>query len=87
MAYLFSYGAYMLNRGSEVVQDSISNPARTDFLQGRSKYLNAISGASFGLGYLIFMVRKNQVPPAGVNIKLQKFQVAQVLPKGTVKSA
>jgi preprotein translocase subunit YajC len=24
---------------------------------------------------------------AGVNIKLQKFQVAQVLPKGTVKSA
>ncbi len=53
MAYLFSYGAYMLNRGSEVVQDGISNPARTDFLQARSKYLNAISGASFGLGYLI----------------------------------
>ena len=24
---------------------------------------------------------------AGVNVKLQKFQVAQVLPKGTVKSA
>jgi len=24
---------------------------------------------------------------SGVNIKLQKFQVAQVLPKGTVKSA
>jgi preprotein translocase subunit YajC len=24
---------------------------------------------------------------AGVNIKLQKFQIAQVLPKGTVKSA
>lgn len=53
MAYLFSYGAYMLNRGSEVVQDSISNPARTDFLQGRSKYLAAISGASFGVGYLL----------------------------------
>ena len=53
MAYLFSYGAYMLNRGSEVVQDGISNPVRTDFLQGRSKYLNAISGASFGVGYLI----------------------------------
>jgi 4-hydroxybenzoate polyprenyltransferase len=53
MAYLFSYGAYMLNRGSEVVQDGISNPVRTDFLHGRSKYLNAISGASFGLGYLI----------------------------------
>jgi hypothetical protein len=24
---------------------------------------------------------------SGVNVKLQKFQVAQVLPKGTVKSA
>jgi 4-hydroxybenzoate polyprenyltransferase len=53
MAYLFSYGAYMLNRGTEVTQDGISNPARTDFLQGRSRYLTAISGASFGVGYLI----------------------------------
>jgi hypothetical protein len=53
MAYLFSYGAYMLNRGTEVTQDGVSNPARTDFLQGRSRYLTAISGASFGAGYLI----------------------------------
>ena len=30
MAYLFSYGAYMLNRGSEVDQDRISNPGRTN---------------------------------------------------------
>ena len=34
MAYLFSYGAYMLNRGSEVTQDSISNPGRTNYLSG-----------------------------------------------------
>jgi len=53
MAYLFSYGAYMLNRGTEVTQDGVSNPQRTDFLQTRSRYLTAISGASFGVGYLI----------------------------------
>ena len=53
MAYLFSYGAYMLNRGVEVSQDSISDPARTRFLQGRSKYLTAISIASFGAGYVL----------------------------------
>jgi len=53
MAYLFSYGAYMLNRGAEVSQDSISDPTRTSFLQGRSKYLTAISAVSFGIGYLL----------------------------------
>jgi 4-hydroxybenzoate polyprenyltransferase len=53
MAYLFSYGAYMLNRGAEVSQDSISDPARTSFLQGRSKYLTAISIVSFGIGYVL----------------------------------
>jgi 1,4-dihydroxy-2-naphthoate octaprenyltransferase len=53
MAYLFSYGAYMLNRGSEVTQDSISNPGRTNYLMGRSKYLTIISATSFGIGYVI----------------------------------
>ncbi len=53
MAYLFSYGAYMLNRGSEVTQDSISNPGRTKYLSGRSKYLPIISAVSFGIGYVI----------------------------------
>jgi 4-hydroxybenzoate polyprenyltransferase len=53
MAYLFSYGAYMLNRGAEVSQDSISDPVRTGFLRSRSKYLAAISGVSFAIGYLI----------------------------------
>jgi 4-hydroxybenzoate polyprenyltransferase len=53
MAYLFSYGAYMLNRGSEVKQDSISNPGRTNYLLGRAKYLTIISAASFGVGYII----------------------------------
>jgi 4-hydroxybenzoate polyprenyltransferase len=53
MAYLFSYGAYMLNRGSEFDQDSVSNPSRTNYLQGRSKFLTVISAISFGLGYII----------------------------------
>ncbi|MGI0091741.1 MAG: UbiA family prenyltransferase, partial [Nitrososphaerales archaeon] len=53
MAYLFSYGAYMLNRGSEVSQDLVSNPTRTNYLQGRTKYLTVISGVSFGIGYVI----------------------------------
>jgi 4-hydroxybenzoate polyprenyltransferase len=53
MAYLFSYGAYMLNRGSEVTQDSVSNPGRTNYLLGRSKYLSIISAVSFGIGYVI----------------------------------
>ncbi len=53
MAYLFSYGAYMLNRGSEVAQDSVSDPARTNYLQGRSRYLMVISGLCFGIGYLL----------------------------------
>lgn len=53
MAYLFSYGAYMLNRGSEVTQDSVSNPGRTNYLLARSKYLTIISAVCFGIGYVI----------------------------------
>jgi 4-hydroxybenzoate polyprenyltransferase len=53
MAYLFSYGAYMLNRGAEVSQDSISDPRRTNFLRGRSRFLKIISASSFALGYVL----------------------------------
>ena len=53
MAYLFSYGAYMLNRGAEVSQDTISDPSRTSFLRGRSKYLTTIASVAFGVGYLL----------------------------------
>lgn len=53
MAYLFSYGAYMLNRGSEVTQDKMSNPVRTNYLLPRSKYLPMIAAISFGIGYSI----------------------------------
>ena len=53
MAYLFTYGAYMLNRGSEVSQDVISSPLRTTYLTRRSGHLTTISATCFGLGYLI----------------------------------
>ena len=53
MAYLFSYGAYMLNRGSEFVQDNLSNPDRTNHLNSRRKFLTKIAVASFGAGYTI----------------------------------
>lgn len=53
MAYLFTYGAYMLNRGSEVSQDLISSPLRTTYLTRRSGHLTTISATCFGLGYLI----------------------------------
>ena len=43
----------MLNRGAEVTQDSISDPRRTSFLQGRSRYLKLISAASFAAGYVL----------------------------------
>ena len=53
MAYLFTYGAYMLNRGSDITQDIISNPVRTHYLTGRGKYLTTISGICFAIGYVV----------------------------------
>jgi 4-hydroxybenzoate polyprenyltransferase len=53
MAYLFTYGAYMINRGSEVSEDRISNPLRTGYLVKRSRYLTPISIACFVVGYSI----------------------------------
>jgi len=57
MAYLFSFGAYMLNRASDIEEDSISNPARTTYLGGRRRYLPAIVGISFLLGYALAALR------------------------------
>ena len=51
MAYLFSYGAYMMNRSMEIDQDAVSHPERTALLGGRRRYLPMISGGCFLLGY------------------------------------
>ncbi len=53
MAYLFSYGAYTINRSSEIEQDALSNPTRTRRLAARRKYLPAIATACFAVGYAL----------------------------------
>lgn len=53
MAYLFSYGAYMMNRSAEIDVDSVSHPERTAHLSTRRKYLPVISGSCFLVGYVI----------------------------------
>lgn len=57
MAYLFSYGAYTVNRISDIEQDAVSNPERTGHLAGRRRYLAAIAALYFGLGYLMAALR------------------------------
>lgn len=53
MAYLFSYGAYTMNRGAEMNVDVISHPKRTAHLVPRRRYLPAISVGCFLLGYAL----------------------------------
>jgi 4-hydroxybenzoate polyprenyltransferase len=53
MAYLFSFGAYMINRASEIGQDSVSNPQRTEYLSRRKARLPLIAGIAFALGYVL----------------------------------
>jgi 4-hydroxybenzoate polyprenyltransferase len=51
MAYLFSYGAYTINRSTEFDADAVSHPERTALLGTRRRYLPYISGGCFLLGY------------------------------------
>ena len=53
MAYLFSYGAYMMNRTAEIDQDLTSHPERTALMSRRKRYLPLISGGCFILGYVL----------------------------------
>ena len=57
MAYLFTNGAYTINRASEADQDEVSHPQRTAYLRRRRAYLPAIAAACFGLGYLLAFER------------------------------
>lgn len=57
MAYLFSYGAYMVNRSSDFDQDRVSHLDRTAYLEGRRRLLPAIAVASFGVGYVLAFLR------------------------------
>ena len=53
MAYLFSFGAYMMNRSAEMDQDLASHPERTNYLATRRKVLPGVVAASFLIGYAL----------------------------------
>ena len=57
MAYLFSYGAYMVNRVSDFDEDRVSHLDRTAYLEGRRRSLPAIALVSFGVGYVLALLR------------------------------
>lgn len=57
MAYLFSYGAYTINRAADFEEDKVSHPERTSFLEGRRKYLAEAAAYSFLLGYFLAILR------------------------------
>jgi 4-hydroxybenzoate polyprenyltransferase len=53
MAYLFSFGAYMMNRSAEMDKDLASHPERTNYLATRRSILPAVVAASFLVGYVL----------------------------------
>lgn len=53
MAYLFSFGAYMMNRSAEMDLDLASHPERTTYLARRRKALPGVVAGSFVLGYAL----------------------------------
>lgn len=57
MAYLFSFGAYSVNRLSDYEQDAVSNPGRTTYLASRRRLLPLIAGLCFGVGYVLAILR------------------------------
>ncbi len=57
MAYLFSFGAYSINRMSDFEEDRVSHPDRTAHLEGRRRGLIAIAAASFLVGYSLALLR------------------------------
>lgn len=69
MAYLFSLGAYLINRVSDFKQDEISHPDRTAYIRGRLGLLKGISAACFAAGYLLAILR-NLIFFAGLLVPL-----------------
>jgi 4-hydroxybenzoate polyprenyltransferase len=57
MAYLFSFGAYSINRVSDFGQDAVSHPDRTTYLAPRIKALKWASAGCFLLGYILAFER------------------------------
>jgi 4-hydroxybenzoate polyprenyltransferase len=57
MAYLFSLGAYLINRISDFGQDEVSHPDRTAYIRGRLGFLKGISALCFAVGYVLALLR------------------------------
>jgi 4-hydroxybenzoate polyprenyltransferase len=57
MAYLFSFGAYSINRVSDFAQDVVSHPDRTAYLAPRVRALKWASAGCFLVGYLLALAR------------------------------
>ena len=57
MAYLFSLGAYSINRVSDFAQDAVSHPDRTAYLAPRVRALKWVSAGCFLVGYALALAR------------------------------
>lgn len=57
MAYLFSLGAYTINRISDFEEDRVSHPDRTSYLERRKGSLKWIAAGCFLLGYSLAFLR------------------------------
>jgi 4-hydroxybenzoate polyprenyltransferase len=85
MAYLFSLGAYSINRISDFEQDAVSHPDRTAYLTGRRSALRGIAAGCFALGYVLALFR-NPVFFIALMIPLV-LAVAYSVGSGKMKSA
>ena len=57
MAYLFTLGAYTINRVSDFREDALSHPDRTAYLRGRLRALRGVAAGCFAVGYLLAFLR------------------------------
>lgn len=57
MAYLFTLGAYTINRVSDFREDALSHPDRTAYLRGRLRALRGVATGCFAVGYLLAFLR------------------------------
>ena len=57
MAYLFTLGAYTINRVSDFREDALSHPDRTAYLKGRLRALRGVAAGCFAVGYALAYLR------------------------------
>jgi len=69
MAYLFTLGAYSINRIADFRQDLISHPERSAYIKSRLGALKWASAACFAIGYLLALLR-NLIFFAGLLVPL-----------------